>query len=34
MEACEGPGPRRLVPAMDGSGPVTRRHKQVGEELH
>ena len=34
MEACEGPVPRRLVPAMDGSGPVTRRHKQVGEEMH
>ena len=32
--ACEGAGPCCLVPAMDSSGPVTRRHTQVGEELH
>ena len=34
MKACEGPGPRGLVPAMNANGPVTRRHTQVGEVLH
>ena len=33
-EACEGPVSRCLVPAMHGSAPSTRRHTQVGEELH
>ena len=34
MDACEGPEPRGLVPAMNANGPVTRRHTQVGEVLH
>ena len=34
MDACEGPGPRGLVPAMNANGPVSRRHTQVGEVLH
>ena len=34
MEACEGAASRCLVPAMNASGPATRRHTQVGEVLH
>ena len=34
VEACEGSVRRCLVPAMDGSGQLTRRHTQVGEEAH
>ena len=34
MDACEGPGPRCLVPAMNANGPLDRRHTRVGEVLH